>query len=147
MVVVIGYTLPVKHVASSSAELDAPPERIWERITDISAFPQWRKDVKSVEIVERAAAGPVWRERSGDGTITYETVESVPPQRLVTRISDRTLPFGGSWTFDLTPTPRGTHLTIREDGEVYNPMFRFASRYVIGHDATIRKYLAALEAP
>lgn len=145
LVVVIGYTLPVKHVASSSIELDAPPERVWERITDVSAFPQWRKDVKSVEIVQRAAAGPVWREQSGDGTITYETVESVPPRRLVSRIHDRSLPFGGTWTFDLTPTPRGTRLTIREDGEVYNPVFRFASRFVLGHDATIRKYVAALE--
>jgi hypothetical protein len=37
-------------------------------------------------------------------------------------------------------------VTIREDGEVYNPVFRFASRFIIGHDATTRKYIAALEA-
>ncbi len=146
VIIAAGYALPVKHVASLSVELDAPPERVWETITDMTSFPLWRKDVKSVEIVQRAPAGPVWRERSSDGTITYETVESVPPLRLISRISDRSLPFGGTWTFDLTPTPRGTRLTIREDGEVYNPVFRLASRFVLGHDATIRKYIADLEA-
>lgn len=145
LIVATGYALPVKHVASSSVEVGAPPERVWEVITDVASFPRWRTDVKSVEILRRAAAGPVWRERSSDGTITYETVESVPQRRLVSRISDRSLPFGGTWTFDLTPTSRGTRVTIREDGEVYNPIFRFASRFIIGHDATIKKYLAALE--
>lgn len=146
LVVAAGYALPVQHVASLSVELDAPPERVWTTITDVASFPRWRRDVKSVEIVQRTPAGPVWRERSSDGTITYETVESVPHRRLRSRISDRSLPFGGTWTFDLTPTPRGTRVTIREDGEVYNPVFRFASRFVLGHDATIRKYIAALEA-
>lgn len=146
LVLMAGYALPVKHVASSTVELEAPPERVWEMITDVESFPRWREDVKSVEIVQRAAAGPVWRERSSDGTITYETVESVPQRRLVSRISDRTLPFGGTWTFDLAPTPRGTRMTIREDGEVYNPVFRLASRFIIGHGATIDKYIVALEA-
>ncbi|MGK2935874.1 MAG: SRPBCC family protein [Gemmatimonadaceae bacterium] len=146
LVITAGYALPVKHVASVSIELDAPPERVWETITDVTSFSRWRKDVKSVEIVQRTPAGPVWRERSSDGTITYETVESVPQRRLISRISDRSLPFGGTWTFDLAPTSSGTQLTIREDGEVYNPVFRFASRFVLGHDATIKKYIADLEA-
>jgi hypothetical protein len=29
-------------------------------------------------------------------------------------------------------------------GEVYNPVFRFVSRYVMGHSATIDKYLEAV---
>lgn len=146
VIIAAGYALPEKHVASLSVELDAPPERVWETITNVTSFPRWREGVTSVEIIQRAPAGPVWRERSSDGTITYETVESVPPLRLISRVSDRSLPFGGTWTFDLTPTPRGTRLTIREDGEVYNPVFRFASRFVLGHNTTIRKYIADLEA-
>lgn len=146
LVVAAGYALPAKHVASLSVELDAPLERVWETITDVTSFPRWRNDVKSVEIVQQTPVGPAWRERSSGGTITYETVESVPQRRLISRISDRSLPFGGTWTFDLTPTPRGTRVTIREDGEVYNPIFRFASRFVLGHDATIKKYIADLEA-
>ena len=146
IVLAVGYSLPVQHVATRTAYVAAPPEGVWATITDVASAPQWRSDVKSAEIVRQGAAGPVWRELSGDGTITFETVESEPPRRLVTRITDKSLPFGGSWTYELQPTPGGTRVTIREDGEVYNPVFRFVSRYVMGHHATIDKYLNSLRA-
>jgi len=38
-----------------------------------------------------------------------------------------------------------TEVTITEDGEVYNPIFRFMSAYVFGHTATIEQYLTDLE--
>ena len=82
---------------------------------------------------------------SKDGrAITYERVESVPPRRMVTRI-DPGLPFGGTWTYHLVPEAEGTALTITEDGEVYNPVFRFVSRFVMGHTATIDTYLKYLK--
>jgi len=37
-----------------------------------------------------------------------------------------------------------TRLTITEDGEVSNVFFRFMSRFVFGHTATLDSYLAAL---
>ena len=51
------------------------------------------------------------------------------------------MPFGGTWTYELTPTAGGTSLRITEDGEVYNPVFRFMSRFVFTHHATIDTYL------
>ncbi len=71
--------------------------------------------------------------------------ESEPPRRLVTRITDKTLPFGGAWTFTLQPVDGGTKLTITENGEVYNPLFRVMSRFVFGHTATIDRYLGDLQ--
>jgi hypothetical protein len=71
--------------------------------------------------------------------------QSVPNQRLVTRIADKALPFGGSWTYELTPTQTGTSLRVTENGEVYNPVFRFMSRFVFGHQRTMDGYLADLE--
>lgn len=73
-------------------------------------------------------------------------MESAPPRRFVTRIADKSLRFGGTWTYDLQSTPAGTRVTIREDGEAYNPVFRVVSRCVMGPDATTKKYLGALEA-
>jgi hypothetical protein len=35
-------------------------------------------------------------------------------------------------------------VTITEDGEVSNALFRFMSRYVFGHTATLDAYLASL---
>lgn len=146
IVLITGYSLPVQHVATRSVELHAPPERVWRTITDIGSMPAWRSGLESAELVRQTPAGPVWREVSGDGTITFETIESVPQRRLVTRIADKSLPFGGSWTYVLEPSGGGTRLTIREDGEVYNPVFRVVSRFVMGHHATIDKYLESLRA-
>ena len=58
-----------------------------------------------------------------------------PPPERVTRIADESLPFGGSWTYRVVGNEKGCTLTIREDGEVYNPLFRFMSRFVFGHIA------------
>ena len=33
---------------------------------------------------------------------------------------------------------------MAEDGEVYNPIFRFVSRFVMGHHATMDRYLRNL---
>jgi hypothetical protein len=57
------------------------------------------------------------------------------------------LPFGGTWTFEVTPIgDGGSVVRITEDGEVYNPVFRFVSRYFMGYTATIDSYLKALGA-
>ena len=45
----------------------------------------------------------------------------------------------------IAPEPNGTTLTITEDGEVYNPIFRFMSRFVFGHEATMATYLSAAQ--
>ncbi len=71
-------------------------------------------------------------------------MESSPPRRLVTRIADPKLPFGGTWTYEIVSLERACTLTITEDGEVYNPLFRFVSRFVIGHTATIDRYLKSV---
>jgi hypothetical protein len=40
----------------------------------------------------------------------------------------------------------GSLLTITEHGEIYNPLFRSISRYLLGYTATIDNYLQALHA-
>ncbi len=144
-VVAIGMTLPQNHTASRTARLSAPPETVWALITDVTRYPEWRKDVTSVEKIESGGA-PTWREVSGGDRMTYEAVVWEAPSHLVANIADKGLPFGGSWDYRMTPDGTGTQITITENGEVYNPLFRFVSRYVMGHTATIDKYLAELSA-
>lgn len=59
----------------------------------------------------------------------------------MTRIADDKLPFGGKWIYEITTNATATELRITEDGEVYNAVFRFVSRFVFGHHATIETYL------
>jgi hypothetical protein len=82
-----------------------------------------------------------WREYGSFGAITFSADESVPRARLVTRIVDLDLGFSGRWIYTLGDSAGGTVLTIVEEGEVSNAFFRTISRYVMGHDATMRQFL------
>jgi len=142
-VVLIGMALPQAHVARRRATYRQPPEVVWQAITTIEEFPRWRSDVKRIDRADHDGR-IAWREIGRNGELPLEIVEAQPRARLVTRIAGAKLPFGGTWTYELAPAAGGTTLTITENGEVYNPIFRFVSRFVIGHDATANSYLRAL---
>lgn len=144
-VVGIGYLLPVKHTATREQSYAASPSTVFAAITTPAAFPRWRRGLESVELLPDENGRKKFREIGSDGKITFLVEESVPDRKLVMRIADKSLPFGGSWTYELSPAPSGTLLRITEHGEVYNPLFRFMSRFVFGHARTIEQYLADLE--
>jgi uncharacterized protein YndB with AHSA1/START domain len=142
LVILIGLSLPKQHVASRSATFRQSPETVWAVIT---GPPTWRPDLKGYEELPVRSGHRTWRETDKHGqAITYEAVESVAPRKLVVRIADEKLPFGGTWTYDIIAVAGGSSLTITENGEVYNPIFRFVSRFIIGHASTIETYLQAL---
>ena len=109
VIAAIGATLPRDHVASRSLALRRPAEEVWPAIMQATA----------------ASGVPV------------DVLESDPPRRQVTRVKDTEKNFGGTWTITITPSPTGSTLTITEAGWVGNPIFRFVSRYVMGHHATM----------
>ena len=144
LITVIGWLLPKGHSVSREAQFNQPPEAIWKAITDVEAMPTWRQGLKSVKHLPDKNGLPSWVETSASGTIPFETVVSQPPSKLIVRIADPKLPFGGTWTYQITPVAAGSSLRIREDGEVYNPVFRFLSRFVFGYSGTLDAYLKSL---
>jgi uncharacterized membrane protein len=38
---------------SSTAEIDAPIERVWELVEDVAAAPKWQGGLKSVRVIDR----------------------------------------------------------------------------------------------
>lgn len=144
LITVIGYLLPKEHTVTREARFHQSPEVIWKTITDIDAMPSWRQGLKSVKRLPDKNGLPAWVETLDSGTMPLETLTALPPLKLVVRIADPKLPFGGTWTYEITPAPEGCSLRIREDGEVYNLIFRFLSRFVFGYSATIDTYLKSL---
>lgn len=122
VIALIGFFLPVKHEVTRSAEFNRPPADVWMLIADPNTYGSW------------------W---SG-ADVKTEVVESSPPFRLVTKIVGETA-FGGTWTFEIQPTPAGSRLTITERGEVYNVIFRTLSRFVFGYTATMDSFLSAAQ--
>jgi transcription antitermination factor NusG len=75
---------------------------------------------------------------------TYSGHEKKVRDSLKARIRDTDLGYSGQWTYSFEAENGGTRVTIREDGEVSNVLFRFMSRYIFGHTATIDSYLTSL---
>ena len=146
LVVVVGYLLPEKHVAVVSARMPATPEQVWEVLTDVAAYPRWRGDVTSVELLPTESGHVAWRERGKNDVISFAIEQAEPPRRLVTRITDKSLPFGGGWEYEIAPDGAGSRVQITERGEVYNPVFWFVSRFIMGHSATASAFLKSLGA-
>ena len=120
VIALVGYILPVAHEASRSADFNQPPDQVFALIADPNSYKSW------------------W-----DGAeVKTEIVERVPPTKLVTKIVGETQ-FGGTWTFDIAPTPNGSRLTITERGEIYNVVFRALAKYVIGYTGTMDSFLDA----
>ena len=141
----VGYMLPQNHTASREVTVPASADKLFALITTPADYPKWRSDVDSVEILPPASGKEMFRELGDNGPLLMRVEERVPSTRLVTVIADTTLPFGGKWTYEIEPSGTGTKLRITENGEVYNPVFRFMSRFVFGHTATMDKYLADAE--
>ena len=140
----IGSLLPQGHTAAHEVTVGGPPPAVFATIADVARYPEWRRDVSRVEVLGDSPLR--WREHSGGDAITFERVASTPPSMMQVRIADPDLPFGGTWTYELQPADRGTRLVITERGEVYNPVFRFVSKFVFGHTATLERFADALRA-
>lgn len=143
-VLVIGFLTPEEHQASRTLKTKQSPQVIWDAINDHANEPKWRDDVASVTSVGERNGKPVWQENYNDGnTVQLATTESKPPTRMVREIAEEG-PFSGRWEIDITSTPEGSNVKITEVGKVSNPIFRFVSKYVIGHTTQMTKYLTSL---
>ena len=114
----VGAMLPRTHKASRTLRVKRPPAEIWPVVIQVT----------------QASDVPV------------DVLDSQPPHRLVTRVSEKEKNFGGTWTIDLAPVGDGATVTIAEDGWVANPIFRFVSRVIIGHHATMDGMLKKIAA-
>ena len=141
----IGTRLSRLHQASGARLLAAREDVLWRALTDVEAFPTWRGDLKRVQRLPDRDGRTAWIEegRSGKITLVFERMDA--PHVLVSRVADPDLPFGGTWSFEITPLPNGSLLTITEAGEIYNPLLRFMARFFFGYDSSINSYLSALE--
>lgn len=142
---VIGSRLGQSHRASVTKSFPVPPDVIWSTITDVEGFPSWRAGVTRVERLPDRNGYPVWIEEGRSGKMRLAVERMEPPRVLVGRIADPKLPFGGTWTYEIMPEETGSRLTITEDGEIYNSLFRFVARFIVGYEGTIRSYMASLE--
>lgn len=138
IVIVTGMALPKAHVASVRAHYKQQPQALYNTIVDVTQGPQWRTGLKRVSVLEQQPLK--WQEEASWGNLTMVMDEATSPRKVVSRIADTSQGFGGTWTYEIAPDANGSIVTITENGEVYNPMFRFMSKFVFGHHKSLEVY-------
>ena len=145
LIVVIGYSLPKAHSVTRTASVRLPPDAVYALLADVDQYQSWRPGVKGLQRHADRDGRPAWTEDVSGMKIPLVFERMERPALLVSRIADPALPFGGTWTYRIAPAPGGSTVTITEDGEVYNPFFRFMSKFVFGHAATLEEFVKNLE--
>ena len=137
---IIGSRLPVKHQASVSKTYASSKDKIWDILSHFPGYPTWRSDVKAVEKLPSDDGSEIWQETDQHNEkIAYATTYAQPGARLERRIISK-LPYGGTWSLQLTQQDTGCQLTITESGEIYNAFFRIMAKYVFGYESSMRKF-------
>ena len=101
-----------------SLEIPAPPERVWDVVTDISVMPRFSTELQSIEWAEGfsgAALGARFLGTNrnaavGEWTVPSEIVEFEPYRVFGWAVASAENP-AATWRFDLTPTDEGTSLS------------------------------------
>ncbi|UCG85353.1 MAG: SRPBCC family protein [Gemmatimonadota bacterium] len=142
---VVGMFLPKEHIAVSSITLSRPPDSVWVVLRDLGGYPNWWQDIRRSEPDPEADGREIWIQTDRQGReFPLEVIQSVRPTLMVTRIADDKLPFSGQWAFEIEPAGLGSRVTVTEEGEVFNPVFRLVARLFLGYHGTIDRCLEAL---
>jgi hypothetical protein len=142
---IYGTTLPRRHVAASAARYHQTREALWAAIADVPGQAAWRSGVDRVERLPDHEGRPAWRIHAGRRSMPLVVTESEAPRWLVTTTPpDADLPFGGSWAWQISAADGASVVTIIEDGEIHNPIFRGMTALYFGYHATMDAYLVDL---
>ena len=98
--------------SSAEIDIDAPPERVWEVLTQFEKWAQWNPDVKSMSYEGPLVPGTQFRWKAGPGKIV-STLDRVEPPRYISW-HGRTLTIDAYHEWWLEPRGGGTHVRTEE---------------------------------
>jgi uncharacterized protein YndB with AHSA1/START domain len=93
-------------------EISAPPEVVWNALTDFERWPDWNPQVKSISFDGAVAPSSEFRWKAGPVTIV-STLEQVEPPRFV-RWRGRTMSIKAIHEWRLEPRDGGTMVETEE---------------------------------
>jgi hypothetical protein len=148
-----GATLPVNHSVSVSGVVQAPPEKVFDIITNVANGASWRPAVKSVTMLtpEDGPDGKEdhWTEDLGHGqSMTFLAIHTTRPLRRDVLLDDPNASYGGTWIYELSPGPSAgtTTLHITEAGFIHPPIYRFMMAHIFGPTRNLDEYMKNIQA-
>lgn len=123
----------------SSIEIDAPPPRVWEIVSEVRNAPEWSSQAaKVIALGGRTSLGTRALNINREGWLIWPTtsrvVEFEPGRRIANRVTENT----SIWAFELEPTPAGGTRLIerRETPTGTSALSNFLVDKVFGGQAT-----------
>ena len=106
------------HEAAVSVDISAPPDRVWELVTDITLMPRFSTELLSIAWADGFTAPELGAQflgtnrhvAIGEWTTRSEIVEFEPPRLFGWAVGDPEKP-AAVWQFELSPTSQGTRLS------------------------------------
>ncbi|WP_295647706.1 SRPBCC family protein [uncultured Dietzia sp.] len=100
-----------------SIEIDAPPARVWELVSEVRNAPRWSTQARKVLATSGPTAlGTRSFNINRQGPVFWPTTSRVVDFQPERRFANRTGGHGTQWIFELEPTPSGgTRLTERSE--------------------------------
>ncbi len=97
-----------------SAEIivDAPPEQVWDTLSDLRSWPRWMPGVKAVSVEEPIGVGTEFEWKAGPGSIKSHVLECDPPRSIGRK--GRTLGICALHVWRMTAQGGGTHVYTEE---------------------------------
>lgn len=100
---------------SVTREIDAPPQRVWDLVTDVTQMGRWSPETTACEWLDgadRAVPGARFRGSNHRGWSSWKTtctvVEASPARAFAFEVGSGP---DSRWRYDLEPTERGTRVT------------------------------------
>lgn len=109
----------------ASVQVEAPPDAVYDLISDITRMGEWSPECVSAEWIDGAtgpAVGAKFKGRNKQGWIRWSTTPTVVVAERGKEFAFRTKET--LWTYRLEPSGPGTTLTESYDVESYGPLMK-----------------------
>lgn len=133
------------HQQATRVELiKAPPESVWDALSDLSRQTEWRTDLKSVQLKDDDD-GMRWIEHTqGGDKIVARKQKEVAQKEIVIQMQKGTN-VQGTRQAVLNAVPGGTRVTFTETTDISSPFKRLVAQVSSSLDKHLNHYIAQLK--
>jgi uncharacterized membrane protein len=102
---------------TASVDIDAPSDRVWEVVGDLTRMPEWSPELRRLKLLgsRPLRVGSTLLGLNRRGWVAWPTTSKVVRLEPGRAVAWRTRESGATWTYELEDTPAGTKLTGRRD--------------------------------
>jgi len=133
------------HQQATRVELiKAPPELVWEALSDLSRQTEWRTDLKSVQLKDDDE-GMRWIEHTQSGDKIVARKEKEVALKEVVIKTQQGASVQGTRQAVLSAVPGGTRVTFTETTDISSPFKRLFAQVSSSLDKHLNHYIAQLK--